>query len=38
MVEEHGIGIKNMIDVIEKYDGKYLIDYDEAEFSFSIVI
>lgn len=34
----HGIGIKNMIQVIEKYDGFYSITYDERYFSFSCVI
>lgn len=34
----HGIGIKNMIQVIEKYDGFYSIANDERYFSFSCVI
>ena len=34
----HGVGIKNMIQVIEKYDGYYSISYDEKYFSFSCVI
>ena len=36
--KNHGIGIKNMIQVIEKYDGYYSISYDERYFSFSCVI
>lgn len=35
---DHGIGIKNMIQVIEKYDGFYSITYDERYFSFSCII
>ena len=35
---DHGIGIKNMIQVIEKYDGFYSIANDERYFSFSCVI
>ena len=37
MPEEHGIGIKNVIRIIEKYDGSYVIRNDEDEFYFSIV-
>lgn len=36
--EEHGVGIKNIIDVIEKYDGSYVIKDDNGEFYFSIII
>jgi sensor histidine kinase YesM len=36
--EEHGVGIKNIIEVIEKYNGSYVIKNDEGEFYFSIVI
>lgn len=36
--EEHGVGIKNIIDVIEKYNGSYVIKDDNEEFFFSIVI
>ena len=35
--ENHGIGIKNMIKVIEKYDGFYSITHDESIFSFSFI-
>ena len=37
-VEEHGFGIENVVEVIERYDGKYVIDYDEDMFSFFILI
>lgn len=37
MPEEHGIGIKNVIRIIEKYDGSYVIRNDEDEFYFSIM-
>lgn len=37
-IDEHGIGIKNIIDVIEKYQGSYAIKYDKNEFYFSIII
>lgn len=37
-IEEHGIGIKNIIDVIEKYHGSYTIKYDKEEFYFSILL
>ena len=36
--EEHGVGIKNIIEVIEKYDGSYVIKDDNQEFYFSIII
>lgn len=37
-VEDHGMGIKNIIRVIEKYNGLYVIDDSKKEFYFSIVI
>lgn len=36
--DEHGIGIKNIIDVITKYQGSYVIRNDKDEFSFSIIL
>jgi sensor histidine kinase YesM len=36
--EEHGIGIKNIIEAVEKYNGSYVIRNDGEEFYFSIVI
>lgn len=37
-VDEHGIGIKNVIDIIEKYQGSHVIKNDKNEFYFSIII
>jgi len=37
-VEEHGVGIKNVVRVIEKYGGSYVIKNHDKEFFFSIVI
>lgn len=36
--EEHGIGIKNIVSVINKYNGSHAIKVMEDEFFFSIVI
>lgn len=36
--EEHGVGIKNIIEVTEKYGGSYAIKDEDEEFYFSIVI
>lgn len=36
--ELHGYGVKNIIEIVERYNGKYLIDYDEGMFNFTIVI
>lgn len=36
--EEHGVGIKNIIEVIERYGGSYVIKDDNQEFYFSIII
>ena len=36
--EEHGVGIKNIIKIVEKYGGSYVIHSEEEEFSFSILI
>ena len=35
---EHGMGIRNVIETIEKYGGRYVIDYDNEYFQFSILI
>lgn len=37
-IEEHGIGIKNVIDVITKYHGSYVFQNDEKEFYVSILL
>ena len=34
----HGIGIKNIIRIVEKYDGMYNFDYDESEFRAVVII
>lgn len=36
--EEHGVGIKNIVRVIEKYNGSYIIKDNNEEFYFSIII
>lgn len=36
--EVHGIGIKNIIKTIEKYNGSYIIEDNKSEFYFSIII
>lgn len=36
--DEHGMGIRNVIEAVEKYGGRYLIDYDKRNFQFSILI
>lgn len=37
-VEEHGIGIKNILRIVEKYNGSYVIEEQGKEFYFSIII
>lgn len=37
-VDEHGVGIKNIIKTIEKYAGSYVIEDKNKEFFFSIII
>lgn len=37
-IDEHGIGVKNIIDVIAKYQGSYVIRNDKNEFCFSIIL
>lgn len=37
-VDEHGVGIKNVIKIIEKYEGSYIIEDKNKEFYFSIII
>ena len=32
---EHGMGIRNVVETVESYYGKYTIHFDEKEFSFS---
>ncbi len=35
---EHGIGVKNIIKIVEKYGGHYVIEPQDTEFLFSIMI
>ena len=37
-VDEHGVGIKNVLRIIEKYGGSYVIEDKNKEFFFSIII
>ena len=37
-VDEHGIGIRNIVETIEKYEGSHVITNDGQEFCFSIII
>ena len=37
-VDEHGVGIKNIVKIIEKYGGSYVIEDRNKEFYFSIII
>ena len=37
-VNEHGVGIKNVLRIIEKYGGSYVIEDKNKEFFFSIII
>ena len=37
-VEEHGVGIKNVLRIIEKYGGSYVIEEQDKEFFFSMII
>lgn len=36
--EAHGVGIKNIIRIVEKYEGEYVIQHNEMEFYFSLII
>lgn len=36
--EEHGAGIKNVLKIIEKYGGSYVIEDKDKEFYFSVII
>lgn len=35
--EEHGVGIKNILKIVDKYDGSYVMDNDDDEFYISIM-
>lgn len=36
--DEHGVGIKNIIKIIKKYNGSYIIQNNNYEFYFSILL
>jgi len=36
--QDHGIGIENTINAVKKYDGSYVIKYDDSKFYFTILI
>lgn len=36
--EEHGIGLKNVIDIVEKYEGIYDINVVDSQFTFTTII
>ena len=36
--EQHGLGIRNVVATLEKYNAEYVIDYKNGEFVFSIII
>lgn len=36
--DKHGFGLKNVVEVIDKYKGNYVIDFDEKMFLVSIVM
>lgn len=36
--QEHGLGIQNVVECVEKYGGRYMIDYEKGGFQFSILI
>ena len=36
--EEHGMGIQNVVETVEKCGGRYMVDYGNGEFQFSILI
>lgn len=36
--DEHGVGIKNVLKIIEKYNGEYVIEDKNKEFYFSTII
>lgn len=37
-MQEHGVGIQNVVESVEKYGGRYMVDYGKGEFQFSILI
>ena len=35
---EHGMGNKNVAEAVERYGGRYVIDYDKGFFRFTILL
>ncbi|MCM1183301.1 MAG: GHKL domain-containing protein [Roseburia sp.] len=35
---EHGIGVRNIVEIVEKYKGRYVIDYEKDFFRITILI
>ncbi len=35
---EHGMGVRNVIETVKNYGGKYSIDFDKDGFLFSIIL
>lgn len=36
--DEHGMGIKNVTEAVERYGGRYVIDYDKGFFQFTVLL
>lgn len=36
--KNHGMGVANIIDVVERHGGRHVIDYDDSFFSFAILL
>lgn len=36
--EEHGMGIQNVVETVEKCGGRYMVNYGDGEFQFTILI
>lgn len=36
--KNHGMGVANIVDVVERHGGRHVIDYDDSFFSFTILL
>lgn len=36
--DEHGMGIRNVAETVEKYGGRYMVDFGDGSFQFSILM
>uniref|UniRef100_UPI004057C1F7 sensor histidine kinase n=1 Tax=Agathobacter sp. TaxID=2021311 RepID=UPI004057C1F7 len=36
--KNHGMGVANIVDVVERHGGRHVIDYDDSSFSFTILL